>query len=116
MAEGQQLQLQILAQLGELGQQLGVLQAQSTHIMVEQAKGATDRKGIYDKLNEFAIVAAEVGRLTPLVDGHERKNQRAIGAVWLINALWTLGAGGLGAALSFVISRFTSGGGAAPHP
>jgi hypothetical protein len=107
------LELQILSQLSELSQQLGVVQAQCAHIIKDQDAATERRAKMYEKLDEIPGIKTTLERITPLVEDHEKKHQRAIGAVWLARGLWIISGGAVGAAAVTWFNRLISG---PPHP
>src|SRR4051812_25373111 len=87
---------QLMEQLSAVDGKIGVLQGQANVIIKVQENAATGREVMYDKMNAMDVVAAEVKRLTPLVDGHEKKQNQATGAMWLGKTLWAVCAGAIG--------------------
>ncbi|KIZ47403.1 MULTISPECIES: hypothetical protein [Rhodopseudomonas] len=114
VSTSERLQLDILQTLGTLQQQVGVLQAQCAHIIKSQDEADVRRRDMYGKLNRIDGIQADLNRITPLVEAHERKHQRNIGAVWLMRALWTIGGGAAGATMVSWISKLF--GAPPPHP
>lgn len=106
----QSLLLQALEQLSGLDRSLGILQGQCNEIIREQQRAADGRKEIYDKVNRIPAIEAELDRLSPLVDGHEKKSNRADGALSAGRALLAFVSGGVGAALTLVFKWLTEGG------
>lgn len=105
MPEQTSLHLEILAELGVLSRQLGNVEAQNTLIIAEQERAAEGRQAMYQRLGALEIVAAEVKRLTPLVDNHEIKYQQSKGAAIALKALWGAMAGGGGAAVVLIARK-----------
>lgn len=108
------LQLEIISTLEELRQQIGNLQAQSTHIAKSLETADERRREMYAKLNKIDAIEREMQRITPLVETHEQKHQRSIGALWLVRGGWTVGGGAVGAAIIKLVS-YLSGGGLPPQ-
>jgi hypothetical protein len=96
------LLLQALNDIGALGQQIAVVQGQNTEIINEQRNAAAGRRETHERLRQLEMTsarsAAELERIGPLVDGHEKAHQRSVGMVWLVRALWLALAGLCGAA------------------
>jgi hypothetical protein len=108
----QSLLLQIIEQLSGVDQRIGILQGQNQEIIREQLRGDIARKEIYEKVNKIPAIVAEVERLSPLVDAHEKKHNQAQGALSLGRVLLA-GCGGLfGAAGALLVSWLT---GHPPH-
>lgn len=105
---------EVLKQLSEVGGRLGVLQGQASEIIREQQRAADGRKEIYAKVNRIPAIEAELGRLSPLVDRHERKQNEAAGAMWLGKVMLPMGSGVFGAGLTLAIKWLSEG--RAPHP
>lgn len=103
------LQLELLTHLGALGQQLGVVQGQLTHIIAEQSKERDDRREIYVRLNAVEQSAASskgrLDELAPIVSRHEDTHQQARGAAWAMKLLWAL-FGGLFTLAGFLAAKF----------
>jgi len=100
------LELQVLGKLSELSQQVGVVQAQTAQIIQEQGRAADVRRETYGKLNSLALVAAEVQRLSPLVDAHEIKHQRGLALGLAVNTAWLAISGCIGAVVTLVGNHF----------
>lgn len=108
---GQSLQLQALEQLAGLSREVSIVQGQNNIIIQEQARAATGRAAMYEKLNKIDILAATVDRITPLVQKHEDRHNQAIGAMWAGRAIWGISAGAIGAAITLLINKLGFG----PH-
>lgn len=104
------LQLEIISTLGELRQQLGGVQAQCIHIAKSLETADERRREMYARLNKIDGIERELQRIVPLVETHEQKHQRSIGALWLVRGGWTVGGGAVGAAVLKAFERLTSGG------
>jgi hypothetical protein len=85
------LEYEIVKTLGELRQQVGVLQAQCEHIIKSQEAADERRREIYTQLNKLGTMEVEVARIGKLVDEHEKKSQRTIGMIILSRLLWAFG-------------------------
>ncbi|KPG01779.1 hypothetical protein IP86_02920 [Rhodopseudomonas sp. AAP120] len=109
----ERLQLDILQTLGTLQNQVGVLQAQCAHIIQSQDEAAVRRRAMYEKIDKIATIESTLDRIAPLVDAHEQKHQRSIGALWLMRGGWTVGGGAAGAGFAW-LAKWMSGGGP-PH-
>ena len=110
---GQSLQLQALEQLAGLSREVSIVQGQNNIIIQEQARAATGRAAMYEKLNKIDTLAATVERIAPLVDAHEKQHNQAIGAMWFGRALWGICAGAVGAGITMLLNRL--GFGPPPH-
>lgn len=86
----QQLLLQLMNEVGALGTKLGDVAGQNTLILQEQQRSAGARQVMYDKLNKFDITAAEVTRLTPLVNKLDEHHNQTVGALGLGRFLWPM--------------------------
>ncbi len=84
------LLLQLMNEVGALGTKLGDVAGQNTLIMQEQKRAADGRQFIYDRLNKFDIAAAEVARLTPLVNKLDEHHNQTVGALGLGRFLWPM--------------------------
>lgn len=104
------LELQVLSELGVLQRQVGIVQQQNQHIIAEQERAADGRRVIYEKLGTLALVEKEVARLSPLVDDHEKKHQRAIGAVSFGRVIWMMLSGSAGAGVVVLLQMLTGRG------
>jgi len=103
------LLLQILSQLGEVGQQLGTLQAQAQHILQEQQHAAEGRAGIYARLGSVETVQGElasvVRRISPLVEKHETRYLQAEGVAWAWKILWAVFGAAVVGGIAWALSR-----------
>ncbi len=103
----QQLLMELLNNVAALSGQVGNLQGQANIIIAEQERAAEGRAQLYERLRKVEESAAIVARIAPLVEDHEKKHQRGIGAMWLGKTLWAAGAGGAGAALASLLHYLT---------
>lgn len=102
----ERLQLDILQMIGELRQQVGVVQAQNEHIIKSQDVADERRREMYVKLNKIDAIERELQRIVPLVDIHEQKHQQSIGALWMARGGWTIGGGAVGALVAWLLKAF----------
>jgi hypothetical protein len=86
----QQLLLQLMNEVGALGTKLGDVAGQNTLILQEQKRAADSRQVVYDKLNRFEVAAAEVARLTPLVNKLDEHHNQTVGAIGFGRFLWPM--------------------------
>jgi len=100
---GQSLQLQALAQLGDLSRQIGVVEGQNNIIISEQQRAEESRKAIHAKLSVVDSIKATVDRIAPLVDAHEKTAQQAAGALVIGRVLWGVLAGAVGSGLTIIL-------------
>ena len=106
MSEGDGVTFQILTALAGVQKQLGSLEAQTTAILAEQARANDGRREIYAKLETFALTAAQVNRIAPLVDKHETAHQRASGIGRFVSAAWMVVSGALIAAGTTIAQHY----------
>lgn len=106
---GQSLQLQALEQLAGLSREVSIVQGQNNIIIQEQARAATGRAAMYEKLNKLDTLAQTVERIAPLVDAHEKQHNQALGAMWAGRAIWGISAGAIGAAVTLLINKLGFG-------
>lgn len=89
--------LDLMQSLGELRHQVGIVQAQNSHIIKEQDQAAERRQRMYEKLDKIEPMSQKLEGIAPLVVEHERAWQRQIGMAWLVRGSWTIGGGAVGA-------------------
>lgn len=109
MSDGlsQQLLMELLNNVANLTTQVGNLQGQANIIIAEQERAAEGRTQLYERVRKVEEAAAIVARIAPLVEDHEKKYQRGIGAMWLGKALWAACAGGVGAGAASLVHYLT---------
>jgi hypothetical protein len=106
----QSLLLQVLSQLSEVDGRLGVMQGQNSEIIREQQRAADSRKEVYEQLRELPAIKAQLARISPLVDAHETKHNRAEGALSLGKVVLA-GSGGMFGALTALLAKWFLEGG-----
>jgi hypothetical protein len=95
MSTSDSLLLEVLSQIGEVQNALGVVQGQNVLILAEQGRGADSRRGIHEKLGSLAediqqlngrvgTVEGDVKRVVPLVDALETARIEKVGQGKLI--------------------------------
>lgn len=86
----QQLLLQLMNEVGAVGTRVADIAGQLTLILQEQHRAADGRQDIYVRLNKLELAAAEVARITPLVDKHETAHNQTAGAIGFGRFLWPM--------------------------
>lgn len=98
------LLLQAIEQISNVDHKIGVLQGQMNIVI-----------GIQEKLDRIDSIAASVSRLVPLVDKHEARYNQTEGAMHFGRWIWTVIAGGAGAAI-LTLLQWLTGGHPGQHP
>ena len=111
----QHLLLQVIEQLTAVAGSIGVMQGQINLLIAENQRAAQTRKTMYEKLNKIDPIESTLKRIEPLVDKHEERHNQAVGAVRFGRWIWTVIAGGAGAAIMSAIQWF-SGSHPGQHP
>jgi hypothetical protein len=103
----QDLLLQVIEQLSAVAGSVGVLQGQINIVIAENERAAQKRQAMYERLNRIDSIESTLKRIEPLVDKHEERHNQAVGAVHFGRWIWTVIAGGAGAAVMTAIQWFT---------
>jgi hypothetical protein len=111
----QDLLLQVIEQLSAVAGSVGVLQGQINIVIAENERAAQKRQAMYERLNRIDSIESTLKRIEPLVDKHEERHNQAVGAVHFGRWIWTVIAGGAGAAIMSAIQWF-SGSHPGQHP
>jgi hypothetical protein len=96
----QDLLLQVIEQLSAVAGSVGILQGQINIVIAENQLAAQKRQAMYEKLNKIDSIESTMKRIEPLVDKHEERHNQAVGAWHFGRWIWTVIAGGAGAAFS----------------
>jgi hypothetical protein len=111
----QDLLLQVIEQLSAVAGSVGILQGQINIVIAENQLAAQKRQAMYEKLNKIDSIESTMKRIEPLVDKHEERHNQAVGAWHFGRWIWTVIAGGAGAAIMSGIQWF-SGSHPGQHP
>jgi hypothetical protein len=72
----------------DIWQRLSRIEAQTDLIIKAQGEAVESRKGIYERLEKFGMIAETVKRLEPIVSELDRIRERAIGMKLVVKILW----------------------------
>jgi hypothetical protein len=105
----QDLLLQVIEQLTAVSGSIGILQGQINLLIAENQRAAQTRQAMYEKLNKIDPIESTLKRIEPLVDKHEERHNQAVGAVHFGRWIWTVIAGGAGAAVMTFVQWLIGG-------
>ena len=105
----QDLLLQVIEQLSAVAGSVGVLQGQINIVIAENERAAQKRQAMYERLNRIDSIESTLKRIEPLVDKHEERHNQAVGAVHFGRWIWTVIAGGAGAAVMTFVQWLIGG-------
>ena len=105
----QHLLLQVIEQLTAVAGSIGVMQGQINLLIAENQRAAQTRQAMYEKLNKIDPIESTLKRIEPLVDKHEERHNQAVGAVHFGRWIWTVIAGGAGAAVMTFVQWLIGG-------
>lgn len=97
----------------DIWERLVRVETQNDLIIKTQGEAVESRKAIYQKLEDFGLIAATVRRLEPIVAELDRLRERAVGMKMLSKALWAFL--GLIAAFAGFIGHWLLWGKSSPH-